>query len=50
MVLVFVALDETNHQVKGCVLFRSTMLTLVHQFLDLGQQALMLFVCCDHSR
>src|SRR5258706_2187676 len=50
MVLLFVVLDKTNHEVKDGVLFRSTMLTLVHQLLDFGKHAFMLFVRCDHSR
>src|ERR1017187_5677628 len=50
MMLHFVVLDKTNHQVKGGVLFSSTMLTLVHQLFDFGQRAFMLFVRGDHSR
>src|SRR6266481_3058057 len=42
MVLLFVVLDKTNHEVKDGVLFRSTMLTLVHQLLDFGKHAFML--------
>src|ERR1035438_6239086 len=50
MMLFFVVLDKTNHQVKGGVLFRGTVLTVVHQLLDFGQHAFMLFVRGDHSR
>src|SRR6266853_5051355 len=50
MMLPFVVLDKANHQVQGGVLFRSTMLTLVHQLLEFGQYAFMLLSRCDHTR
>src|ERR1039457_3957321 len=50
IVLLFVVLDKTNHQVKGGVLLRGAMLTLVHQLFNLRQHAFMLFVRCDHAR
>ena len=39
MMLLFVVLDETDHEVEGSVLFRGTMVALVHQLFDLGQRA-----------
>ena len=48
MMIPFVVLDQTYHQVKGCILFRATLPALVHQFLDFGQHAFMLFVRRDH--
>src|ERR1035441_8056692 len=36
MMLLFVVLDETNHQVEGGVLFRGTILTLGDYFLYAG--------------
>ncbi len=39
MMLFFVVLDQTNHQIKGGVFFRGAVLTLVHQLLGLCHHA-----------
>ena len=50
MMFLFMALDQTSHQVQRCVLFRAAMLALIHQPYDFGQQALVLFAGRDYAR